>query len=180
MSKDAVSDRDEIPALGIGGPGELRPKREELLSLILSIYRYRHLLENLRQHRERNSSIITRRNAAILAWLWATEELGLPNSPQKSISHDLDMGASEVGKALETFSANNLVVQIEARSRREKIYKITDDGKNELNIWLRSWAGQTYINQVENLDVPDLEPAYRLLAALKEQISKELKGIRTT
>lgn len=150
-------------------------RREELLALTLSIYRYRHLLENLRQHRERNASIITRRNAAILAWIWATEELNLPNSPQNDISHDLDMGASEVGKALSIFSDNGLVVQIKSRSRREKIYQITDDGKTQLNLWLRNLAGQAYMHQVENLEVSEvIGPGTRLLTALKEQITREL------
>lgn len=171
--KDAVAERDEIAA-GVPQPN----RQEELLALVLSVYRYRHLLENLRQHRERNTSIITRRNAAVLAWLWATEELNLPNSPQKEISHDLDMGASEVGNALRIFLDNGLVVQIETLSRREKIYEITDAGKDQLNLWLRTWAGQAYIDQVQKIDMPDLQPAYQLLTALKEQISRELRASR--
>jgi DNA-binding PadR family transcriptional regulator len=89
------------------------------------------------------------------------------------------MGPSEVGKALEIFSKNNLVIQIDTKSRREKIYKITDDGKNQLNLWLRHLAGgEEYMNQVQDLDMPDLRPVYKLLAELKEQIARELRASR--
>src|SRR5258708_21243357 len=78
------------------------------VELILEIYRYRHLLRNLRllheqrkrEERETAPSVKGPRVAAVLARLWATEDLGLPSASQKVIGVDLGIAPSEIGKML--------------------------------------------------------------------------------
>lgn len=71
---------------------------------LVKIYIYRHLLRNMESKRKAREEQEKRqaprvkgpRAAALLARLWANEDLGLQPIPQKVIAHELGLGESEV------------------------------------------------------------------------------------
>ena len=129
-------------------PALVADAEHETVNLILDIYRYRHLLRNLsplyeerkREEREKAPRITGARVAAVLARLWATEDLGLSSVPQKSIGEDLDIAPSEIGKLLKQLRSDKqgpaCVKLVSDQFGREHVYEITDEGKRQLTQWL--------------------------------------------
>jgi hypothetical protein len=116
---------------------------------VVKIYVYRHLLQNLESTRramrqqEKIQAVKVKgpRAAALLARLWANDDLQLPATPQKVISHDLGLSDSETTKLLKEFrspskNGERCVELISDGFSREKHYRITDAGKRALASWV--------------------------------------------
>ena len=116
---------------------------------VVKIYVYRHLLQNLESTRrsmrqqEKMQAVKVKgpRAAALLARLWANDDLKLPATPQKVISHDLGLSDSETTKLLKEFRSHSkegerCVELMSDRFSREKLYQITDAGKRALESWI--------------------------------------------
>jgi DNA-binding MarR family transcriptional regulator len=153
---------------------------------ITKIFVYRHLLNNLestrqeirKQEQVRAPRIKGPRVAALLARLWANEDLELPATPQKIISRDLGLSDSEassiLGSLAQEVNGESFVELIANNSRREKLYKITNAGKRELYEWvLAQYTHGSFPQLVKSL-IPNHENRIRSLEWLQNEIRHSL------
>ena len=158
----------------------------DTVKLFLEVYRYLHLLRNLhllygerkREEEEKAPSIPGPRAAAVLARLWATEDLGLPNAAQKVIAIDLGMAASELALILKELhgeqSGKSCVQRVSAPLSRENIYEITEEGKQQLTEWFFSRIapgsyGEATVEMIRQ-SAMDASRVAKFVEALKSQV----------
>jgi|SRR5579859_2745270 len=154
---------------------------------IMKIYLYRHLLRNLdrnlkalkAEEMKEAPSVKGPRAAAVLARLWANDDLGLPPAPQKVIAHDLGIGETVVGAMLKRFRTRRMnnppcVELISDGFAREKWYKITEAGKQELSRWM--FAHYTHSSFMELIKTipPNATNVFRTLMALKKEVETQI------
>jgi len=170
-------------------PAELVPSDEATLRLIRDVYRYRHLLRNLRalheqrkrEEREEAPKIKGPRAAAVLARLWATEDLSLPSASQKVLGVDLGIAPSEIGKILKHLRSEKpgppCVTLVSDQFDRENIYEITDEGKRQLTQWLFFHIAPGPYRESANAILKEIDPLKiaKFVELLKNKAKELLK-----
>ena len=173
------------PELGISDP----LSNTDVDIAITKIFVYRHLLNNLEstrreineQEQVRAPRIKGPRAAALLARLWANEDMALPATPQKVISRDLGLSDSEASSFLGSFAAEvngeRFVELVAHNSRREKLYKITAAGKRDLYEWVLVHYTHGSFPQLLQSLIPHNENRSRSLEWLQGEVRQSL-GVR--
>jgi DNA-binding MarR family transcriptional regulator len=153
---------------------------------LVKIYVYRHLLQNMEttrrstrlEEKKQAPRVKGPRAAALLARLWANEDLNLPATPQKVISHELGLGESEVTKMLKdlrsTANGERCVELISDGYAREKLYQITDAGKRALECWiLAHYTHGSFLDLVKKV-IPDAKNVGLTLDWLRGEARRNL------
>jgi DNA-binding MarR family transcriptional regulator len=155
---------------------------------VAKILVFRHLIRNLESERKERDArekkqaprIKGPRSAAVLARLWCSDELSLAPVPQKVIARELGMRDSEVTKAFkelrrEKQGSKPCVELVSDNFRRERVYKITRFGKEELERWIVASYGHTSFLDTLIRKPPGPEYVDGVLASLKEEVEKALR-----
>jgi DNA-binding MarR family transcriptional regulator len=177
----------EVPAVT---DSSLPAVSTEVAMDVVKIYLYRHLLRNVetqrraieKQCRRTAPHISGVRVAALLARLWAIDDLSLPSVPQKAIARDLGMGEGDVGKLLKRLRGKGVtgepcVELVSDGFGRENIYRITKYGRQELENWILAHNTHTsFLDLIKNIP-PDLKNVARTLDALRKEAWQELRSV---
>jgi len=153
--------------------------KEDLESLFLIIHRYRHLLVNLAsQRRKLPSKVKADRPAAVLARLWAEEDLELRPCSQSRVGRDLGLDASAISQILGDLrkpgaSGEGCVKLASDPMGRSRIYEITDTGKRELEKYLQA----TYAPEQLNRFIREISPKPTKVTELVEGLKGEVKKL---
>lgn len=179
---------DARPSPSTQPPGAARPNTaDDVEKLFVTIFRYRHLLANLdseirkrnREERQRAPKVRGERPAAVLARLWADDDLGLAPTSQKRVGMDLGLDASQISDILGSLekpgtSGGGCVKLVSDPEGPVNEYKITDAGKQELESWLLvHYAPGPFIEFVKKMD-PDPKKVADLLDDLKKKVKDEV------
>lgn len=153
---------------------------------LAKIYLYRHLLRNMEskrraieaQQQKRAPRVKGQRVAAVLARLWANDDLGLDPTPQKVIARDLGMGESDVTNMMrdlrEPGSTGPCVVLVSDRYSRENFYKITEIGKQELENWVLAYYTHDSFLDILKKMIPNTKNVALNLDALRREVKQRL------
>lgn len=162
-------------------PGVAPPNTtHDLNELFVTIFRYRHLLMNFEsEYRKRARRVRGPRAAAVLARLWANEDLGLQPTSQKVVGFDLGIGPSELGKILADLrkpgtSSEGCVKLVSDQYSRQNLYEITGTGKQELESWLLvSYAPRPFMEFITNMS-PNPDKVIKLVESLKRKVKEDI------
>jgi len=154
---------------------------------IAKIYIYRHLLRNIessrraieKEQQERAPRITGPRAAALLARLWANQDLRLSPTPQKVLAHDLGLGESEVAKMLRVFrdarSGAACVTLVSPPHARESLYEISEAGKKELENWILAYSTHDSFQDLIRKIKPSMKNVSPMLAELRTEVRQRLR-----
>lgn len=139
---------------------------------LLPMYRYRHLvgyLANGCATVNEKSAIQGPRAAAVLALLWAQEDLRLKKCIQKTLGLHLGIrNNAEIGRILNPLCESGLVRLVRGKNYRVKVYEITEDGKKQLNEWLGNWYAPALFREAIRAAAPDSHKIAKLFEALQK------------
>lgn len=176
-------------AAGEEGPtAEVPPQAEDVAELLVKASQYRHLLKNLADEHKRTEreekrlapNVKGRRAAALLARLWAGQELGLEPCPQKAIAVDLGLGEGDAGKILADLREAGptglaCVKMVGNLYGRERCYEITEEGQRQLQGWVQAHyvVGDPFVKAIERISADPAKIA-KLIKILESEARSRL------
>jgi len=176
-------------AAGAEGPtAEVPPQAEVVAELLVKASQYRHLLKNLADEHKRTEreekrlapNVKGRRAAALLARLWAGQELGLQPCPQKIVAVDLGLGEGDAGKILADLrepgpTGHACVKMVGDPYGRERCYEITEEGLRQLEGWVRAHyvVGDPFLKAIKGIS-PDPVKIAKLIKTLESEVRSSL------
>lgn len=162
--------RDDVP--------QTRPLDTEFAGL-LPMYRYKHLvgyLANRYAIANEKSPIQGPRAAAVLALLWAQEDLKLEKCIQKTLGLHLGIrNNAEIGRILNPLCESDLVRLVRGKDYRVKVYEITAKGKTQLNEWLGNWYAPAPFREAIRATELDSRKIAKLVEVLRKDTRKVLE-----
>jgi DNA-binding MarR family transcriptional regulator len=150
------------------------------------MYTYTHLLKNLRTEREERDrkekadapKIAGWRAAAVLARLWVDADLKLVPASQFDMAVDLGMNSTDMTDHLDGLrdvaSGEPLVEEVKGTNRREKLHRITEAGRRELQRWvLAHYSTEAILKHVTQIS-PDKRKIDKLIDLQRNDLRNAL------